>query len=220
MWKENNFVKLPVVLDRITRHPLMKDITLEAAIQYTIDFIDAMGLPDVYLDKQADVHITNYRGTLPCDCVAISQVKWNNKYLVSMLSTGSNDIVPAFRTEGTVIFTTMKNADIVIYYKAIAVDEEGMPLLPDNSLFLKALELYIKKEWFTILFDMGKIRGDVLSNTQQEYYLKAGQCNNEYLIPSVSEMQAITNMFHRLIPDISSFYRGFREENRKEIRKF
>lgn len=49
-------------------------------------------------------------------------------------------------------------------YKAIPVDEEGFPLLIDNPTFIKGLELYIKKEVFTILFDQDKIKGHVLQN--------------------------------------------------------
>jgi hypothetical protein len=42
------------------------------------------------------------------------------------------------------------------------LDDEGYPLLPDEPTFLRALELYIKKQWFTILFDMNKISPAVL----------------------------------------------------------
>jgi len=37
------------------------------------------------------------------------------------------------------------------------VDEEGYPMIPDNSSFTRAIQAYIKKEWFTILFDEAKI---------------------------------------------------------------
>ena len=42
-------------------------------------------------------------------------------------------------------------------YRALPVDGEGIPLIPDNSVFYRALEAYVKKNWFTILFDLGKI---------------------------------------------------------------
>lgn len=54
------------------------------------------------------------------------------------------------------------------------LDKDGYPMIPENSAFIKALELYIKKAWFTILFDMGKISQGVLFNTQQEYAWAAG----------------------------------------------
>ena len=70
-----NFINIREILSRVTRHPLMSDIGLESAIQYTLDFIAAMGLPKIYVDKVADVDIENYRALLPCDLISIIQVR-------------------------------------------------------------------------------------------------------------------------------------------------
>ena len=62
MVQNNNFVNIRVVLDRLLRHPLLTDLNLETAIQYTLDFIGVMGLPNVYVDKVETVDIKEYRG--------------------------------------------------------------------------------------------------------------------------------------------------------------
>ena len=230
MVNNNNFVNIRVVLDRLLRHPLLNDLNLESAIQYTLDFIGIMGLPNVYIDKISTISIKNYRGELPCDLIAINQVRLTKNGIALRAMTDNFNAYstqdhegrdgergePSFKTQGRVIFTSIKEQEIDISYKAIMLDEEGLPLVPDNSIFLKALELYIKKEWFTILFDMGKISPAVLNNTQQEYAFKAGQCNNEFVIPSVSEMEAITNMWNQLIPRVTEFRRGFKNLGDKE----
>lgn len=225
MVKENNYISVKEVISRVMRHPLLSDITLEAAIQYTVDFIGIMGLPKTYLDKSAIVEIDNFRGKLPCDLVSIDQVRivGKNIYLRSMTSNFAWGVYNenyadeySFKTQGNIIYTSFKNGEVEISYKAIPVDDDGFPKIPDNSILLKALELYIKKEWFTILFDMGKISTQVLQNTQQEYAFKAGQCNNEFMIPSVSEMESITNMMNQLIPRFREFENGFRALGEKE----
>jgi hypothetical protein len=96
------------------------------------------------------------------------------------------------------------------------LDDEGLPLLPDEPTFLRALELYIKKQWFTILFDMNKISPAVLQNTQQEYAFAVGACNNTFIIPSVSEMESIKNMWNQLIPRFNEFRNGFKNLGDKE----
>lgn len=224
MVTEFNYINIREVLSRLLRHPLLTDLTLEAAIQYTIDFIAAMGLPNVYINKIASVEIDNYRGVLPCDLISIEQVRCGNNYLRSMTDTfngtGINEREEAtFKTQGNVIFTSFKTGEIEISYKAIAVDEDGLPMLPDNAIFLKTLELYIKKEWFTILFDMGRITPAVLQNTQQEYAFKAGQCNNEFIIPSISEMESFTRMWNTLVPRTTEFNRGFKHMSDREYIK-
>lgn len=214
---EFNYVNIKVILDRLLRHPLLRDLDLETAIQFVIDFISCMGLPNIYIDKVTTICIDNYRGQLPCDLIAINQVRLaRNGVCLRAMTDSFNGTHPedkgelSFKTQGSVIFTSFKDGDIEISYKAISTDDDGLPLLPDNPIFLKALELYIKKEWFTILFDMGKISPAVLQNTQQEYAFKVGQCNNEFMIPSVSEMESITRMLNTLVPRVSDFKKSFR----------
>lgn len=227
-----SYVNIRVVLDRLLRHPLLTDLNLETAIQYTLDFISAMGLPNVYVDKIETIDIKEYRGELPCDLISINQVRLHKNGIALRAMTDNFNAYPthdhnrdcsrgepSFKTQGRVIFTSIKEEKIDISYKAIMLDDEGLPLIPDNSIFLKALELYIKKEWFTILFDMGKISPAVLNNTQQSYAFVAGQCNNEFLIPSVSEMESITNMWSQLIPRMNEFKKGFQHLGDKEYIK-
>ncbi len=226
MVSEFNYISIKEVLSRLLRHPLLQDLSTEAAIQYTLDFFAAMGLPNIYADKVTTICIDNFRGILPCDLIAINQVRLarNGVCLRAMTDnfngTHSEDKGElSFKTQGSVIFTSFKTGDIELSYKAIPTDDGGLPLLPDNLVFLKTLELYIKKEWFTILFDMGKISPAVLQNTQQEYAFKAGQCNNEFMIPSVSEMEAFTRMYNTLIPRVNEFNKSFRHMGDREYIK-
>ena len=195
MVSEFNYISIKEVLSRLLRHPLLRDLDLETAIQFVIDFISCMGLPNIYADKVTTICIDNFRGILPCDLIAINQVRLarNGVCLRAMTDNFNGTHTEdkgelSFKTQGSVIFTSFKTGDIELSYKAIPTDDDGLPLLPDNPVFLKTLELYIKKEWFTILVDMGKISSAVLQNTQQEYAFKAGQCNNELSVPNLSEM--------------------------------
>ena len=226
MVSEFNYISIKEVLSRLLRHPLLQDLSIETAIQYTLDFFAAMGLPNIYADKVTTICIDNFRGVLPCDLIAINQVRLARNGVCMRAMTDSFNGTHSedkgelsFKTQGSVIFTSFKTGDIELSYKAIPTDDDGLPLLPDNPVFLKTLELYIKKEWFTILFDMGKISPAVLQNIQQEYAFKAGQCNNEFMIPSVSEMEAFTRMYNTLIPRVNEFNKSFRHMGDREYIK-
>lgn len=62
------------VLDDITDHPLLRDVTLEQVIRHTIRFISLHGYPQLYQDKINIVDIKDFRGLLPCDLISIIQV--------------------------------------------------------------------------------------------------------------------------------------------------
>lgn len=230
MIKEHDYITIDELMSRLLRHPLLQDLNIEQVIDYTIDFINIFGLPKMYKDSQAEIHIDNYRGKLPCDCIQIVQVKdkqsgiclrsiTDNFCPEEVITEYQNQQELAFKTQGQVIFTTMKSGDLIVAYKSIPVDKHGFPKISNNSVFLKALESYIKKEYFNILFDLGKLNINVLQKAEQNYCWLAGQLTSEFTIPSISEMESITRMWGRRIPKINEFNNGFNSLGNREYIK-
>ena len=137
----------------------------------------------------------------------------------NFMSRNNDDRELSFKTQGQVLFVSFKTGEVLVSYKAIPVDKDGLPLLIDNPIFLKALESYIKREVFTILFDMGKIAPAVLQNTQQSYAWLAGQLQSEFTIPSISEMESIKNSWCTLLQRTSEFKTGFKNNGNREYLK-
>lgn len=225
MNKEYQYISIKEILSRLLKHPLLQDISLEQVVQHTLDFIGIFGMLNLYQDKEEVLHIENFRTLLPCDLVSINQIKDSktNMCIRSMTdnfmpredynrSTGSKKTVEmTYKTQGQVLYVSFKTGDIIVSYKSIPTDKDGYPLLIDNSVFMKALELYIKKEAFTVLFDTNKISPAVLQNTEQQYAWLAGQLQSEFTIPSISEMESLKNSWCTLIQRVSDFDRGFRD---------
>lgn len=233
MISEISYINIREALSRVLRHPLLQEVTLEQAVQYTIDFIGIFGMPKLYQDKEEVLHIEDFRAKLPCDLISINQIK-ECKTGVCLRSMTDN-FMPrehrdkyeghkrpqefTFKIQGRVIYTSFKSGDIIVSYKSVPIDEDGLPLLIDNPVFMRTLELYIKMEEFTTLFDMGKISPAVLQNTQQQYAWSAGQLQSEFTIPSQSEMESISRMWNTLIQRTSEFDNGFSSLGNKEYIK-
>ena len=233
MIKEQQYTNIRQILDELHRHPLLNDLTLEQVVSYVISFIGIFGMPKLYQDKEEVFHIEDFRAKLPCNCIQINQIK-ECKTGVCLRSMTDNFMprehydrsagykIPqelSFKTQGQVLYVSFKTGDVSVSYKAIPVDKDGFPLLIDNPVFLKTLEAYIKREAFTILFDMGKIAPAVLQNTQQQYAWLAGQLQSEFTIPSISEMESIKRSWCTLIQRTSSFNDGFRNNGNQEYLK-
>lgn len=75
MVKELQYTSIKRVLDNLTEHPLLRDLTLEQVVRYTVRFISIHGYPKLFEDKIVDINIHDFRGELPCDLVSIIQVK-------------------------------------------------------------------------------------------------------------------------------------------------
>ena len=227
MINDVQYISIKEILSRVTRHPLLQDVNLEAAIQYTIDFIGVFGLPDMYQDKEEIVPIKAFRGVLPCDLISINQVmdtcsgiclrSMTDTFMPTNQQRGKRTIGHlnysdelTFKTQNRVIFTSFEEGEVKVSYKAIPVDNDGLPLVIDNSPYLRALEAFIKKEVFSYKFDEGKINEKVLSHAEQEYAWRAGQLQSEFTIPSEAEMASICHMWTELIQTVTHRDNGYK----------
>lgn len=75
MIKEIQYTSIKRVLDSLSEHPLLRDVSLEQAVRYAIRFMGLHGYSKMFQDKIGNVDIKGFRGLLPCDLVSIIQVK-------------------------------------------------------------------------------------------------------------------------------------------------
>jgi len=221
------------ILDRVTRHPMMRDLPFETAVEYAVDFIQLIGVPGMFCEKVAEVEVRDHRGELPCDFESMIQVREKRKdgpcgpepprpamrYSGDSFHMSEDMRKPmslTYKVQGMCIFTSMKDTVLEIAYRAFAVDDDGLPLLPDNASFLRGLEAYIKVQWFTILFDTGKIPSNVLANAQQEYAWAAGDAQSEFSRLDLDKAETLFNSFHTLLPRRMQHAKGFFDNGARE----
>ena len=218
----DKYISIKAVLDNILDHPMLRDVSFERAINHTINFMRILGCPRMFEEKASLVSISNWRGALPCDFNDIIQVRTHSScdrknYGVFRHTTDSfhmsdnkqDSFDLTYKIQGNVIFTSVKEGVIEIAYNAFAVDSDGYPLIPDNSSFISALELYIKKKHFNVLFDTGKINQTVWNQVCQDYAWAVGQAQSDLIRPTIDEMQSITNALNTLVPRVTQHSSGF-----------
>lgn len=217
-------VSIKIVLDRILRHPLFQDITLETVVDYTIDFLRIVGVPKMFAEKVAPIYIENYKGLIPNDWHETIQIRDEKTKAVYRHATDtfhmSENKVPlsdlTFKIQGDYVYTSTEEATLEMSYMAISTDDCGYLLVPENSNLLRALEAYVKKQWFTILFDMGKISGQALQQAQQDYAWAVGSAEADMNRLDLSKAESFFNSFRTLVIRDSEFNNSFRESGTKE----
>ena len=211
------------ILDSCLRHPLMQDLSLETAVDYTIDFMRIVGMPRMFTEKVEIITVKNYKALLPCDYYKTIQIRIPGgaalTYSTDSFHMNGKGNISTYKIHGNIIYTSIESGDLELSYLAISTDDDGYPLLPDNSSFTRALELYIKKQWFTILFDLGKINPAVLQNVQQEYAWAVGDCQSEFNRMSIDQMEAFSNSWRTMILRDHQHSSGFINNGSKQILK-
>ena len=76
-----------------------------------------------------------------------------------------------------------------------------------------------KLQWFTILYDTGKISYQVLSNAQQEYAWAAGDAQSEFSRLDLDKAETLANSFNMMLPRNGSHFRGYYDNGSKELWK-
>ena len=218
----NEFISIRVILDNLLDHPMLQDLTMERVVAYTIRFMQLVGSPKIFIEKVETLEVKEHRALLPCDFISINQVRSKKSHDMYISSTDTFHYAEdktdrkTYKIQGTVIFTSNKEDEIEISYKAIPIDAEGYPMIVNNEAFIRALELYIKKIKFTILFDQGKLPNTIYSNIQQEYAWAVGQAQSSLIMPSIDEMRSFTNMINTLVPRTNLGDSAFKASNVRE----
>jgi hypothetical protein len=227
-----DYTNINVIADRIKRHPLLEDIPFETILDNAIEFVKILGIPKAYLEKTDIVEIEDYRGVLPCDFYKIIQARTlDGAYFRE--STDSFHMSPAkekegharrltgvtYKIQGNYIFTSMPRCLMEIAYWALPIGEDGMPLIPDNGTYPRALEYYIKMKCFEMLFDQGKITPQAYANVQQQYGFAVKLASNDLVRPSLDMMESISNSWNKLLPGKSNHNDGYVMEGARQYIK-
>lgn len=222
----NGFLSIRQIMDDLMAHPLLRDLSLERVVNYTYDFLRIVGCNKLFIEKVETIIVDDYRAQLPCDFVSIIQVKGKHdkeyRYTTDNFHLEHNkecNIESTYKIQGDVIYTSNEHDVLTIAYKAVALDEDGFPMVPDNASFKAALELYIKRAVFTVLFDLGKINLNVLQVTQQQYAWYVGQAQTSMIKPTADEMESFTRMWNTLIPRVREHRTGFKFLGNREYIK-
>ena len=219
---------IKVIFDKIMRHPLLQDLSIETIVDYSIDFMRIVGVPSMFEEKVEKAEVINYRASLPCDYYQMIQIRaLDPNYNIlgafryssdsfHMSTTKPEYADYSYKVQGNIIYLSVPNGLIEIAYQAIPIDSDGYPLIPDNSSFTRALEAYIKKQHFTILFDLGKIGNGPLAQVQQDYAWAVGDCQSEFNRLTIDKAESFYNSWRTLIIRSSEHRTGFLHNGTQE----
>lgn len=212
------------VLDDIMDHPMLRDVTLDQAVRYTVRFMQKVGCPFIFTEKCEVLEIHHYKAKLPCDFYKIIQVKDCHTGLCYRSATDSFHMGHfktsrdfTYKIQSNVLVSSVEEGFCEIAYLAMETDEDGFPVIPDDEVFLNALELYIKKERFQIIYDQGKLQLNQIEMVKQDYGFAVGQLMGRYNDLSTDEWESITNMMTQLIPNKWEHQEGYSRLGEKEI---
>lgn len=226
------YVSIREAYDALMEHPLMRDLTLEKVVRYAVEFLRILNVPKTSLQKTAVLAVRDYRAELPCDFEKPMQLRSLTRGKAYRGTTDTFHHSPlqpwhdgepfdelTYRLQGNYLYSSVAVDDAEMAYEAIAVDGDGLPMIPDDAKVMRAFELYVKQKWFTMMFDMGKVAQNVIQNIQQEYCWAIGAAQSSLNNPSLDEMTTLVNELTSLVSRPVEHDYGYRHAGDREVIK-
>lgn len=124
------------------------EIPVDDFIEWIGEGLQHIGSYYQLTSREGVIEIENYKGELPCDFYKMERLLYSNGYLLNnenIVGTSNKEIsankfsVRDINIIHNVITTSFETGTINIQYLAIPVDEDGLPMVPDDVSFMDAL---------------------------------------------------------------------------------
>ena len=237
-------ISVTQILERLFRiSGFTTNFNLNDAVVLVAECIDLIGVPSPHVEKVTNgdinnghpqpIKITGHKGLLPSDLKEIIQTRtWPDKCPMSYATytfhsglhcEGSPDLVGSYMERysvnpGKIIKTSFREGYVEMAYNSYSVDKHGLPLIPNEERYIKAIEAYLKKQFYLPLWENGKIPDKVFAKAEQEYAWYVGSAHNAALMQGIDQMTNMTNYVVSLIPNLYHSESFFKDLGNPQIR--
>lgn len=107
-------------------------------------------------------------------------------------------------------------ANLCIVYLGIPTDEDGIPMIPDEVYYMKAITSYIiymidRQEW-----RKGKQTDKVYQDSERDWLFYVNSARGAANSPNTQQLEVLKNVWRRLLPITNDYDRNFKNFNKKE----
>lgn len=184
-----------------------------------------------YKNNSVELTIANNRVALPCDFVYPIDLAhdslpmaWSSKSMITNYFCEDCNKIPTCCTQDTFYIqdgylnTSFQDGTVCMVYQAVAIDDEGFPMVPDNVYFDEALASYCTFKLDRIEFRKGKIAKDVYMESQRDWLFYVNSARGSANMPDEAKLANLRNVWVRLLPiqnDRNSFFSNINSPERK-----
>lgn len=215
----NKYVSADVVVERALRMFDNDTFDIHDAYEFIADGV-AQLMPAEQLEvTTCTATVEDYRAAVPNDLVYFNAIRNTNsgrqmrpatdKFITHMLCDSSEMIhcgdCETFVYKPGAIFVPFETGSIDISYFRFPMDDNGMPMIPEDTVVLIALENYLIERMAYKMVISGKMSGDTyqLINREKDWAMTVAY--NKIKTPSPQQAENLKNIYLRMIRDRNSF---------------
>jgi len=227
-----DYTPVGVILAKVLRdNPDFRNLNQDDdIITWSGEALGLIGVSNIYTTTPELFQVKNHRLVLPTNFVGINMIDYNGMPLKKGTGSFNKVTKPRFTnpesqitipTEGedyytlndAILGTSFRDGEITMSYYAQMLGEDGTPLIPNNPYFTKAISKYVEMKLEYPRWKRGQIRDAVYHDIVTEWDDACVAAGNSALMPDTDGMEAIKNMWFRMISNPVSWRTYFEGNN-------
>ena len=215
------YTSIERVIENVIRDTGFTDeINFPDMVEWAFIAMELINVPSCYIQSVTDgnterghyppLEVINYRAELPCDfhklinvreyCNQIPMVTDSGTFLQSTNNpsiTMYNNIT--YTINNDYIFTNIEEGFLEMSYWAFPTDEKGLPMIPDDVKYLRAIESFLSFKIAIKLWLQDKLSTDKKTYFEQNWYWDAKAAKGKADIPTYDQVEGLKNQILRLV---------------------
>lgn len=159
-----DYVGVPTILERVQRYPFPGEIMYSESdlIEWLGEAVETIGRMEMLVENYSIIQIENGSSRLPNMSRLLEVSMSDTKEILA--DVGNDEFCTlSYKIQKGVIYTSFEEGELYIKYMSMPLDEEGMPLIPNNEMVIKACEAFVLERIGYKSFMAGRLSGDKLT---------------------------------------------------------
>lgn len=139
--------------------------------------------------------------------------------LIAIIPTSMDYERYTYKLNNNYIFTGFQTGDVELEYYAFPIDGEGLPLVPDDPKFVRAVVTFVGERLAFRLMLKDELSQQKYELIRQDYLFNVASARSKANVPSLAKMESIKNRYLRLINLTTEFETSFKYSQNQEYFK-
>ena len=210
-----------------------EELNFADCAEWTAEALGLIGAFGQYQQESKCLELINGKARLPLNLYKLSDIRYNHQPVYWSNNSSatnyacSNCQIPVCNNDNCTYTFYINSAylitniidtptNICITYLGIPVNEEGIPLIPDDPMYHKAIESFIIHNLDYANFRKGKITDKVYAESKANWAFYCPAAKGAANMPNLAQIEAWGNIFKRMTPMRTEYSNGFRNITKRE----
>lgn len=120
---------------------------------------------------------------------------------------------PTFSINNNYITFDVKEGKVCMAYLAFPLDDEGLPLIPDDVKYKRAVSSYLQMKMDQVAWRQGMVPDKVYFKSEEDWKWDVASVSSHLKMPDVSQMESLRRQLTKMVVRTEDFRTGFSTMN-------